>query len=150
MTLRRIAVSAALVAVLAAWPPVAGGFRQPEKPPPGLNARGRVLWNLEGLLRQTFGGKLVCVPYARPWEFRAGDAACTPLSQFAPYFYVFAPHTETSFHLAAKHHRPLSFGNYPVALRVYGRMIACDAHETRFVIEYRDSINFTVDCLRGG
>jgi hypothetical protein len=111
--------------------------------PVGLTSQGRLLWNFEALLKLTFGQKQpLCVS---GWNFTSGD--CTPLAKYLLYWYTFqAPHG-TVFHLVHRTVRPSSFGNYPVAVLIRGHMVACDARDRHFLIDYLSGAGLMLGCL---
>jgi hypothetical protein len=128
-------VTLGVVLLLAASASAASG------PPAGLSNRGRVLWNFEALLHDTFGNGYVCTK--SHYDFVGGD--CSPLATWAPYFYVFAGARHSRFHLSAR--RPSGFGVHPGPVLIRGRFIACDPRERTFLIEYTDAANLAVDCV---
>jgi hypothetical protein len=88
-----------------------------------------------------------CVPTANGHFFYDFEtSACSPLAAYSPYFYVFAPHRSTVFHSTSITGRGMSFGNYPLAVRIHGHLIACNPAATKFVVALFDSINFSVGC----
>ncbi len=117
--------------------------------PKGLTHQGILLWNLEGLLKQSFGRESICTWYRDPrsrWNF---NDVCAPLSDFQLYRYVFAHPHESVLHLTSTYHRFRTFGNYPGPVLVRGRLIACDNHDRLFLVAYADARSLTLDCLRG-
>ncbi len=116
-------------------------------PLPGLSKSGQLLWQFEALLRDTFGSRGVCASGRWAQKFTSGD--CSPLAVYSPYLYVFARARGSSFHVSSKKEVG-GFGNYPIALLIRGRPIACDTQETRFLIKYRDTASLTLDCSRAG
>lgn len=144
--MRRFAVSAcvALVAVLAIW---SSGDAAPVRngPPPGLTRHGRLLWNFEALLHQTFKDRGVSV--SRPENFSC-SGECAPLSTYRLYRFTFARATGSSFHVSKRTFGDNGeFGNYPIPVLIRGRAVACSANETRFLIAYRSTASFTLECL---
>ena len=131
----KLAVLAAGVAML-----VGGGA---PSPPTGLTARGVALWQLEALLRDTFGSKTICTTAAQ--GFTAGT--CAPLSTYRPYSYVFATARGSRFRLTARGVDKLSTGNRPGWIAIRGRAVACDRAETRFLFHYEYAAGFSVACL---
>ena len=115
-------------------------------PPSSLSGAGRVLWQFEALLHDTFGNGNVCSA-GRSLNFTDGD--CSPLAVYSPYFYVFAQARHSAFHISSKK-KVGGFGNYAQPVLIRGRSIACNARETRFLIEFPDAVGFTVDCSRAG
>ena len=120
-------------------------------PPPGLSKNGRILWQFEALLHDTFGQRDVCSSGGSRQNFTGGDVAagaCAPLAVYSPYFYVFADAHGSVFHINAKKEVG-GFGNYPVAVLIRGRPVACNARETQFLILYVDTL-FTLACSGAG
>jgi len=121
-------------------------------PPPGLSSHGRLLWNFEALLWKQFGSggvEGICNWYRdprTPWNF---VNECTPLSDFSTYRYVFAQPHGSAFHLASSYRHYLIFGNYPVPVLIRGRLIACDVHERRFLIDFESGQSLQLGCLHG-
>ncbi len=115
-------------------------------PPPGLSKRGRILWQFEALLHDTFGNRPICSSGRWRQKFTSGD--CSPLAVYSPYFYVFTPARRSAFHITSK--KACCFGNYPQPVLIRGWNIACDARETTFLIEYVDAASFTLGCSRAG
>ena len=149
---KRLAIgSGALVTCVVLWaqgaaapasPPQAAG-----RPPGSLTAQGRLLWNFEALLGQKFVGGRVSV--SRPENFScAGE--CAPLSRYRPYEFTFLRPSGSAFHVSRRTFGDNGeFGNYPIAVLIRGRAVACDARETRFLIAYRSTASFTLACLPG-
>ncbi|MDX6489373.1 MAG: hypothetical protein QOK13_1988 [Gaiellaceae bacterium] len=149
---RAVTASIALVACLVLW--AQGGVAAPvsapqtaASPPGTLTAQGRLLWNFEALLLQRFVGRKVSV--SPPENFScAGD--CAPLSKYRPYRFTFLRPSGTAFHVSRRTFGDNGeFGNYPIAVLIRGRAVACDARETRFLIAYRSMASFTLACLAG-
>jgi hypothetical protein len=135
--LRVAALSAMLVLVAAPQVASAG------TPPPGLSKNGRILWQFEALLHDTFSNRPVCTKGRLALSFRSGT--CSPLAVYSPYFYVFANARGSAFHLSSPQ-KVGSFGNYPVVVFIRGRPVACNARETKFLI-LEAKARFTLGCL---
>jgi hypothetical protein len=114
---------------------------------PGLSKIGQLLWQFEALLHDTFGNRAVCV--SGRWAQKFTYGACSPLAVYSPYSYVFAHAHGSSFHISSKK-QVGGFGNYPVAVLIRGRPIACNAQGTQFLIKYRDGASLTLGCSRAG
>lgn len=110
-----------------------------------LPVAGRTLWEFEGLLRQSFPQGRVSAFHRT--DFNCAGDGCGPLSDYGPYAFVFARHTDSTFHLSTKDVADGTLGNYPLLLRINGKPIACDADEERFLIVYASATNFHPDCL---
>ena len=130
-----------------------------------ITADGRLLWNLEALLRTTFGKNQPSGadntdsgptnPSNPPKNSATGtyvnfDCAgdsCSPLSIYHPYWYTFANPTDSAFHLSARNYRDWFFGNYRVPILIKGKIVACNSRESRFLIRYSDASSFTLACM---
>jgi hypothetical protein len=146
-----VAVSPACAAVVVAL--FAGGSfatvtqAAASAPLPRLSKSGQLLWQFEALLHDTLGNRAVCASGRWAQKFTSGD--CSSLAVYAPYLYVFARARGSSFHISPKKEVG-GFGNYPIALLIRGRPIACNTQETRFLIKYRDTASLTLNCSRAG
>lgn len=118
--------------------------------PTGLTTQGRLLWNLEGLLTKTFGHQpTLCVSAKQKpktfWNFTA--RTCAPLSKYFLYWYTFQSPHGTTLHISSARAGSLFFGNYPVPVLIRGRMVACDAHDRHFLIDYASGAGLMLGCL---
>jgi hypothetical protein len=113
-------------------------------PPPGLTPSGRLLWQFDALLHDTFGRHPVCMSL-RHGGLDFVDEPCTPHAVYSPYRPTFANARKSAFHVSD--FRGSGFGNYPVPVLIRGHGIACDRLEDRFLIEYSDAAAFTLACL---
>lgn len=123
-----------------------------QAPPASLTSHGRVLWNFEGLLTKTFGRRQpLCVSgnlkLRTFWNFTTVAGGCSPLAKYLLYWYTFQPPHGTAFHIVRRKMRLPNFGNYPVAVLVRGHMVACDAQERHFLIDYASGAGLTLGCL---
>jgi hypothetical protein len=109
-----------------------------------LTSQGQLLWNLEGLLRKTFGRRRV---YASETLNFSCAGTCTPASRFAPYRFVFREPRTSIFRLAKRRFGDGAFGNFPIAVRIRGEAIACNGTKTQFLVEFRNAAAFTLGCL---
>jgi len=110
-----------------------------------LSGQGQLVWNFEGLLTQTFGSQPVSA--TAQLDFSC-SGPCSPLATYSPYSFVFGRHRDSAFHLSTRRPDPtMSFGNYPLPVLIRGRLIACDAKESTFLIEYRDQADFALGCV---
>lgn len=117
-------------------------------PPPGLSRMGRTLWQFEALLNDTFKGRRVSAHYdagRNEWNF-ACSGLCAPLADWNRYFFTFSEARHSKFHLSKRRWLP-SFGNYPAAIKVKGRYVACEGNERRFLITYRSGVGLSLACL---
>ena len=130
-----------------------------------ITADGGLLWNLEALLRTTFGDNQPSSadntnsgptnPAAPPTNsttgnyvnFNCAGDSCSPLSIYHPYWYTFANPTESAFHLSAQNYQHWSFGNYPEPILIKGKIVACNAQQSTFLIRYADASSFTLACM---
>jgi hypothetical protein len=141
---------AALVAV--ALLSAAGATPMPTRAssaPPGLTERGRLLWSFEALLRETFGAAGVSVSHGpdRALDFSCrGD--CAPLSRYFAYRFTFARPRRSAFHVSSRRYRGETWGNYPRAILVRGRLVACDKRESRYLFSwvFSSMASFTLGC----
>ena len=107
---------------------------------------GKRLWQFEALLHDTFGNRPVCA--SGRWSQNFTDGSCSPLAEFAPYVYVYAGAHGSKFHVTST--KAIDFGNYPQAILIRGRNIACDPHERTFLVKYVDAASLTLGCLGAG
>lgn len=148
----RLSVSALTVVCVLSVAHAASPARTSGEPaaPSGLTSQGRLLRNFEALLQKTFGRRQpICVSGDRKvrtsLDFTAGE--CAPLAKYLLYWYTFqAPHG-TTFHISGRRAGSLSFGNYPVAVLIRGHMVACDARERHFLIDYTSGAGLMLGCL---
>lgn len=121
----------------------------------GLTPQGRLLWNLEGLLRKSFPGRQVVSVTGGPgrrssfFDFSC-PGLCAPAADYSTYRYVFTPHGGSAFHLSSRKFNEGYFGVYPVQLLVRGRSIACNKNEMQFLIAYRNTLPLTLACAPVG
>jgi hypothetical protein len=122
-------------------------------PPTGLTAAGRLLWNLEALLRETFGTNYQgCLKNLNRYTLSfTKDSYCRTHAsyQFQGYRFTFKGASRSAFHLVARTFRPTAFGNYPEPIRVESSYVACDAAGHTFLISYGDvyGLSANLDCL---
>jgi hypothetical protein len=130
-----------------------------------ITSAGRLLWNLEALLRATFGNSQ---PFSSDntdtgptnpsnppadsktgyyLDFNCAGLNCAPLAVYEPYFYTFADPTDSSFHVSHVNYKQWNFGNYPEPVLIDGRIVACDADESTFLIRYADAASFALACI---
>jgi len=120
--------------------------------PVGLTAQGRVLWNFEGLLLESFPRqRVVSAKRATPVTRRFLDFSCpgfcAPTSAYAWYRYVFTRPGPSAFHLSSRRFSSGYFGVQPLQILIRGRSVACNPQETRFLIAYPNTLPLTVACL---
>jgi len=114
-------------------------------PPSGLTERGRVLWQFEALLRDTFGGREVCATGRSRNNF---TTTCGALAFFSPYDYVFAGARGSAFHVSSK--KACCYGNHPQSVLIRRRNIACNVRETMFLLVNLARVHFSLSCSRAG
>ena len=119
--------------------------------PAGLTKAGWTLWQFEALLHDTFphASKISAHFHRTDWWNFACPGACAPLAYWQPYSFTFSGARHSRFHLSAKRGRPL-FGNYPIPIKIKGRLVACDRRERNFLITYGDAVGLSLACLRPG
>jgi hypothetical protein len=123
------------------------------KPPTGLTASGRLLWNFEALLRQTFGaGYQGCLEYLNRYTLSfTKDSYCRSHSNADTMYYrfTFKGASSSAFHVVARTFRPAAFGNYPEPIRVERNYVACDPAGHTFLISYGDvyGLSANLACL---
>lgn len=112
---------------------------------PTLTNQGRLLLNLEGLLRRTFGSRQVWTTHEG--DFVCAGSSCGPLAKYSPYFYVFLSPSASPFVLSEKHFQQGAFGNYPYQILVRGESVACNASQTTFLVAYSDAEGLALGCI---
>ena len=152
MTLKvRVALLVAAAGLLA----FAGASVAQAAPPPGLSPAGRVLWNFEALLHDTFGSREVCQVTGASGNGQAlpdyGDfvspaAGCDPTATYSVYVPVFANAHGSAFHLVVRHITPGFGGAHSGPVRVHGLLVACDRKATKLLIAHGDAVGFSPDC----
>ncbi len=123
--------------------------------PPGLTPAGRVLWNFEALLRDTFGSRDVCQvtgAYGNGQtlpdygDFVSPAAGCSPTATYSTYVPVFVNAHGSAFHLVVHHIKPGFGGAHSGAVRVHGLLVACDRQGKQLLIAHGDAVGFSPDC----
>jgi hypothetical protein len=118
--------------------------------PANLARSGRILWQFEALLRDTFGNRSVSAHAARPGSAInfacASRIGCKPLAEWSPYVFTFRGPRHSRFHLSKRRFPAGYWGNYPVAVLIKGRFVACGRAEKRFLIAYSDAVGLSLDC----
>lgn len=123
-------------------------------PPPGLTPSGRLLWNLEALLRDTFGPRYRgCLrALTRYTETFTTDHYCATHDAAATMYYSFAyaKPTRSAFHLVERTFPTGAFGNYPEPVRVENNYVACDPAGRAILISYGDVIGLSANlaCIK--
>jgi len=114
-----------------------------------LTREGVALRNFEGLLRKSFPKAAVVSASETPTgalDFSC-SGFCAPSARYSSYRFVFARHTTSKYRLVSRSFRG-TWGNYRRPMLIRGRSIACDASATRFLIQQRQAVSFTVECVR--
>jgi hypothetical protein len=119
-------------------------------PPFGLTQSGQTLWQFEALLYDTFHTRQVSAHYSRgaAWNFGCAGSRCAPLAYWSIYFFSFRDAQRSTFHLSSRRIPAGYFGNYPILIKVKGRVVACDTAEKRFLITYGSAVGLGLACLR--
>lgn len=114
-------------------------------PARALTARGRLTYEFEALLVDTFHSKAVSV--ARGVNFDCAGPDCGPLATQHPYFFTFAHPHGSSLRTVSRHFGSGAFGNYPVPVRVRGKVVAC-GEGRGFLVTYSEALSFSLACLK--
>jgi hypothetical protein len=122
--LRRLA----LVVVVLAAGLVAGtaGATWTAGPPRGLTPNGRVLWNLDALVNDTFGDRVECYDGKRfaIFSVRHGGYCPPPEARFQTYVFTFLSAHQSAFRLIRLSRAP-NTGVTNVPLRIDNRFVSC-------------------------
>lgn len=102
-----------------------------------LTHDGRVAWEVEALLRDTFGAKQPALE-TRDTNFSCAGAGCSPLSRYSPYIYLFSNARHSGFRLVARSFAGGAFAN-ATPIRIKGRYVACDSPANTFVVRYANA-----------
>jgi len=118
----RLAATAALVLCAAA---ACGGSTR--LPPAGLTAYGQVVWNLDALLHDTFGGRQVWEDYGRT-NLPDYSTEFLDLARSVPYAYTFSAAHHSAYRAVRTAHPPtvadfVTGGDSPI--RVSGAYVSC-------------------------
>jgi hypothetical protein len=115
-----------------------------------LSDEGRLLWNFDALLHETFGTADVSAD--RNFNFTDYDARCGskcgPSADHPGYAYTFENASGSAFHIAEEPFGPdVVFGAHPVPVLINDLPVACDAAASQFLIRYGGVVSFTLGCL---
>lgn len=110
----------AVVLLLLSWSPGVAGGRGTSGPPRGLTIYGQTLWNLEALLRDTFGKDTVCL---RLRDDAFVSATCGDFGHYGYWKNMFVGARHSRFKLVRRAHAP-ALGNV-VPVRVRGLYVFC-------------------------
>lgn len=94
------------------------------KPPAGLTASGRAVWQFEGLLTATFGTRPVCAN-TNTWNFTP-RACALPNAFRLRWTFIFKRHRQTTYSLVADIADPFAGANAFRSVRVRGAYVRCD------------------------
>jgi hypothetical protein len=141
---RRLLVLAGLVVGLAA-----AGTAQAAGPPAGLSQSGQVIWNLEALLRDTFGAHDVYLQFAnmgKPEDFTLVDRGdcCS-----GEYVFTFSNPNGSQFkvrHVSTPPKPFLGASGADVPLTIKGAYIFCGNGRWLYVHEGEGSANWELNC----
>ena len=97
-------------------------------PPPGLTPYGRVVWNLDALLHDTFGSHAVYENFAGNSRIPNFSTRFTGAATSVPYVYTFAVARHSAFRSLRPTHPP-RIGNYVtgsnIPFKIRGAYISC-------------------------
>jgi hypothetical protein len=107
--------------------------------PAGLTTYGRVVWNLDALLHDTFGGRTVCL------GLKSDDftTSCSSFAVSGYYLYTFATARDSRFRLVRRK-RALVLGNVR-PLKVRGAYVSCGGG--RWLALEHGSANLPLACV---
>jgi len=132
----RVALALAIMFLIASVGAMAGADGTPPKQ---LTSHGRLVWEFEALLRDTFGRTPVC---EGPSYGQFVTRPCSPLATYNAYEFTFADARGSAFARAS--HRPTGLGNV-VPVRVGGRFVRCGP--SRWLVLLGSGV-FPLDCIR--
>ena len=118
-------------------------------PPDGLTAQGRLLWNMEALLRDTFERRTVWLHYGRTYDFSTASGALCCAGQ---YYFTFSNARGSRFR-AIRPTRPpktlmgASGGEVPLTIRLY--YISCGSGRWLFRRVGNGPANWKLSCRKG-
>jgi hypothetical protein len=124
-------------------------------PPAGLTSSGRLLWNLEALLHDTFGNRDVYVNYTAggPGIAQRGNFSATYVgdagSEYFIYTFVGARHSSFRPRRPATSPKPVvgaAGGESPLTIR--GAYISCARNKWLYEHWGNGPKNWQIDCLR--
>lgn len=124
-------------------------------PPRGLSAYGRRVWNLEALLRDVFGKRIVYLQYGNPWGVRPNNFSSKYRSNVSSrqYVYTFASARSSRFEImTSKRRLPTSVGGTGgvVPLTISGRYIYCGGGRWLYQYYGAGPANFQIGCAAVG
>jgi len=118
-------------------------------PPPGLTTHGRLLWEFEALLRDTFNSRVVSASTGLNDSLNFTCAgSCAPSAKYLHYRFTFDHAQASRLHISKRRYTGGTWGNYPRGILIRGHLIACDHAEKRFLISwvFRSTASFTLGC----
>ena len=146
LTVMAATLTLAVVALSGAAP---GGSSNRLSAPRGLTPQGRLLWNFEALLQQTFNRRIVSASSGLNGALNFSCAGwCGPNAKYLHYEFTFAGARGSTLHVSKRRYTGGTWGNYPRGILIRGHLIACNAKETRFLISwvFRSMASFTLGC----
>ena len=125
MTRKLVAVSA-LVLTLLAGPMIASAAGPPPALTPSLTPNGRVIWNLDALLNDTFGHRVDCWDgqHANVFSVAHRTFCPSPLARYQEYVFTFLNARDSQFHLVKLTKAP-NTGATNAPITVGGLYVAC-------------------------
>ena len=126
---RRTVIASAIVAAL-----VGGTLASAAGPPPSitpsLTPHGRVIWNLDALLLDTFGDRTACYDgeHTAIFSVARGSDCPSPSARYQEYVFTFLNARDSQFHLVKLAKEPFT-GVTNSPLLVDGRYVACPGGE---------------------
>jgi hypothetical protein len=107
----------------------------------GVSAAGEALYEYESLVHQMFGNSIsVCTGSGgchQGWFYKG---ELSPLAEYSTFTFAFTGFGRSTFHLMpAGYVVRNGFGNYPVPVRINGRLVACSPASNTFLISFGDA-----------
>jgi hypothetical protein len=95
-------------------------------PPPGLTSNGRVLWNLDAVLNDTFGNRVECWDNQREVIFSVphGSYCPAPAARYQPWEFTFLKAFHSEFRLVRLASQP-DTGATSTPVHIGSRYISC-------------------------
>jgi len=124
---RRSAIALAIVVALIAPGAIAAlAAGPPSSVASSLTANGRVIWNLDALLNDTFGNRPPCydAEHVAIFSVAHGSDCPSPAARYQDYVFTFLNAFGSQFRLVSRSSAP-STGATTVPLRVNGDYVSC-------------------------
>jgi hypothetical protein len=96
-------------------------FAAAPRPPAGLTAHGKIVWQLDALLHDTFGHRKVCVGPSPTVDFQL---RCSPSSDFNQYLPTFSSARRSTWRLSSASPSSLVLGTFET-VQVRGLYVRC-------------------------